>query len=307
MIAVWLFALVGGLALTVLASHRTLEGARDVAHRMGLSPFIVGMTVVALGTDLPEIANSITASATGHGDVNVGDSVGSSVTQITLVLGILCLFHRIPTNRRLIAVAGPLIAASVLLGALLMMDEKLGRVDGVVLLGCWVVGTILVQRRAHLVSTRQEALFASSVLTSLRTLVGGLVIIAGGALAAVWGVTEIAAWMGVPEYASSFLALSLGTSLPELVIDGNALRKGEASLALGNLVGSSFADATVSLGIGPALFPTVISASAAGGSLIAAGVLALALFWIWKRREHHRGSGVMLIVLYACAYLVILT
>ena len=108
-----------GLGLTVVASQRTLDAAQSMARSLGLSPFLVGMTVVALGTDLPEIANSITASATGHGDVNVGDSIGSSVTQITLVLGLLCLFNRVPTERRFVAVAGPTTVVAVLLGALL--------------------------------------------------------------------------------------------------------------------------------------------------------------------------------------------
>jgi cation:H+ antiporter len=160
-------------------------------------------------------------------------------------------------NRRRCSVQGPRISAGApTADALLMLDEHLGRADALLLVATWVVGTAVVQRRGQLDSAHQESLLTRSVLASLRTLFSGLLIVAAGALIAVWAFTEIAAWIGIPEYASSFLALSLGTSLPELVIDGNALRKGETSLALGGLVGSSFADATLSLGSARCCFPS---------------------------------------------------
>jgi len=90
MILFWILAAVAGLSLAVWSSGRTLDSAVSLARRLGLSPFIIGMTIIAIGGDLPEIANSITASAQGHGDLNVGDSIGSVVTQLTLVAGLLC-------------------------------------------------------------------------------------------------------------------------------------------------------------------------------------------------------------------------
>jgi cation:H+ antiporter len=307
LIAAFLTVMVAGLVVTALASQRTFESARDLAERLELSPFIIGVTVVALGTDLPEIANSIAASATGHGDVNVGDSVGSSLTQITLILGLLCLVGRVTSDRKFVAVAGSFTVASVLLGSLLLLDGEMTRLDGLVLVSAWVVGMVLVQRLGHIVTVEQRVLFHSGTLAVLRRLAGGLLVVGGSALLAVWAFTEVAARLGVPEYATSFLALSLGTSLPELAVDGRALRAGESSLALGGLIGASLADATLSLGIGPLLFPTTVSSSAAGGSLIAAAVMGVAVVWLWSRSEHHRGSGVVLILAYACAYLVILS
>lgn len=306
MIAFWILAVVGGLALAVFSSGTTLESATTLARHLGLSPFIIGMTVVAIGTDLPEIANSISASATGHGDINVGDSIGSVVTQITLVLGLLCLIRPVKADRRLIGIAGSITVLAVLIGAVLLADEHLGRLDGSILLFAWFSGTMVVQRTGHVVIGQQETLFTRNMAVTVRNLLVGLSGIAVGATLVVQGFIQIADQLGVPEYATSFIVLSLGTSLPELVVDGRALRRGENALAMGDIVGSSFVDATLSLGIGPLLFPTVVSASAFTGSLIAATVVALAVVLLVARRVHGRQSAVILIALYLSTYLVLI-
>ncbi len=305
-IVVWGLAVIGGLALTIFSSQKTLDSAQTVALRLGLSPFIIGMTVVAIGTDLPEIANSITASYTGHGDINVGDSIGSVVTQITLVLGILCFVTTIKAERRFVGAAGSATLFALLVGAVLLDDDNLSRTDGLILISCWVLGTIAVQKSGHVVAARQERLFDRGLWISARGLAVGLGGVAVGATIAVRGFTEIASTLDVPEYAISFLVLSLGTSLPELVLDAKALRRGETSLAMGDIVGSSFVDATLSLGIGPALFPTVVSSSAQRGSLIAFGVVAAAVYLLISRESHGRLSGLVLIGLYGVGYAVIL-
>lgn len=305
MTLLWIPALFVGLGIALLGSRQTLDAATALAAKLGMSPFIIGMTVVAFGTDLPEIANSITASATDHGDINVGDSIGSVVTQITLVLAILCFLGTIRVEKRVVAVAGLVTVVAVLVGALLLDDGQLSRSDGLVLLSFWLVGTLAVQRVAHVVTAKQRELFGRSVFALLRDLIVGLGAVALGAVLVVLGFTELADQFGVPEYASSFLILSLGTSLPELFIDGRAIRQGDSQLALGDIVGSSFVDATISLGIGPTLFPVAVSSSAAAGSLIAAGVVAIAIAFLLFRSDHDRRSGVALLVLYAFSYAVI--
>lgn len=305
-IFLWIAAVVGGLALTIVSSQQTLDAAKPLAQRLGLSPFIIGMTVVAIGTDLPEIANSITASYTGHGDINVGDSIGSVVTQITLVLGILCFVTTIKTDRRFVGAAGTATLFALLIGAVLLDDNYLSRTDGLILIASWILGSIAVHKSGHTESARQELLFDRGLWVLLRDLAIGLGGVAVGATIAVSGFTELASEFNVPEYAVSFLVLSLGTSLPELVLDTKALRRGETSLAMGDVVGSSFVDATLSLGSGPALFPTAVSASAQRGSLIAFVVVAGAVLLLVARKSHGRLSGVILIGLYALGYLVVL-
>lgn len=298
-------AMCAGLALAILASRRTLTAARSLAELLGLSPILIGMTIVAFGTDLPEIANSITASATGHGDVNVGDSIGSTVTQITLVMGILCLMTTVRAERRVVAIGGLVMVIALGVGALLMTDNQLGRSDGIILMSFWLIGSIAVQRGSRLDLARQASLFERGVVANLGELVVGLGGVALGSVVAVWAFTAGAEDIGVPEYATSFLVLSIGTSLPELIVDGRAIRSGEGGLALGGIIGSSFLDATVSLGIGPALFPVEVSSDAVRGSFIAMGIVTAAILILLSRAHHGRRSGVALLVTYAVGYVLI--
>ncbi|MGI9608317.1 MAG: sodium:calcium antiporter [Acidimicrobiales bacterium] len=302
----WVAALVAGLAIAVFAARQALDSAVSLARKLGLSPFLIGMTVMAIGTDLPEIANSITASAAGHGDLNVGDSIGSVVTQITLVLGILCFIAPVKAERRTVRVAGLVTVLAVIVGALLLGDDEVSRGDGLVLIAFWAVGTLAVQQGGHMVGQRQELLFDRSLLIDVRDLIVGLSGVAIGAILVVEAFTRVAEDLGVPEYATSFLVLAIGTSLPELFVDARALRRGENALALGDIIGSSFVDATVSLGIGPALFPIAVSPTAMRGSVIAAIVVALAVLLLLTREEHGRKSGIILIGLYAIAYAVVI-
>lgn len=305
MVLLWIVPIVGGLALALLGSRQTLDAAQTLASKLGMSPFLVGMTVVAFGTDLPEIANSITASASGHGDINVGDSIGSTVTQLTLVLGLLCFLGPVVASRKLVATAGFVTVLAVLVGAMLLDDGRLDRFDGLTLLAFWVVGTLATQRVAHIAVPAQRQLFGRGAFSLFRDLLVGLSAVALGSVAVVLGFTELAEAFGVPEYATSFLVLSLGTSLPELMIDGAAIRQGQSQLALGDIVGSSFVDATVSLGIGPALFPIAVSANASTGSLIAAAIVAATIGFLLLRETHDKRSGVVLIGLYLTSYVIL--
>ncbi len=306
MIVLWIAAVVGGLTVAIFASHQTLDSAKSLAERLGLSSFLIGLTVVAIGTDLPEIANSISASATGHGDIYVGDSIGSAVTQVTLVLAILLLIRPIRSDRKLVAVSGAVTVLALLVGALLLEDAWLSRSDGIILFSFWIVGAMAVQRSAYIPSARQQKLFDRGSLHDLRGLVVGLAGVGVGATVAVTAFARVAEGFGMPEYATSFLLLSLGTSLPELVVDAAALRQGEHALALGDLIGSSFVDATLSLGAGPLLFPVAVSASTAVGNLVAAGAIGAAIILLLARKVHRKGSAVVLVAIYAAAYAAIL-
>lgn len=304
--AVWLAVFLAGLAVALMSSRQTLDSATSLAHRSGLSPFFIGMTIVALGTDLPEIANSIAASASDHGDLNVGDSIGSTVTQMTLVLGIVCFLGAVKAERRLVTVSGAAIIVALLLGAFLLSDEFLSRADGLLLISTWAIGTFIIQKRGHLVTARQEEIYTRSIWVEIRDLVVGLSGVGLGSVLAVWAFVQFSEEIGVPEYATSFLILALGTSLPELFIDGSAIRRGERSFAMGEIFGSSFIDSTVSLGIGPALFPVAVGSEAVFGSIVAAGAIVCATLLLMSREDHRRVTGVVLILIYIGTYALVL-
>lgn len=306
MIGVWVVLLVAGLTVSGLASGKALRGAEALGELAGLSPFVIGLTILSVGTDLPEIANSISAAAAGRGDVNVGDSTGSAATQITFVLGVLLLMRPLTTRRSFVAMTGSFMVGGLFLGAYVMADGQITRLDSVLLISVWIVGTGLIAWKARVPRTSQPSFFDRTALPAIRMTLVGLIGVAGGAVLAVHAFGRLTDELGVPEYVTAFFVLSIGTSLPELLIGGRAIRRGAGALALGDLLGSSFADATLSLAAGPLLFPTEVSASAASGTLIAGGVVAAAVALLLARTRHAWPTGVALLALYAALLLLLI-
>jgi cation:H+ antiporter len=305
----WVPALIVGLLVALLASRIAVDRAAALAAGSKIPPFVVGITLLAVGTDLPEIANSIAASIADHGDLNVGDSVGSAATQATLVLGLLPFFAGTFTvgARRVVRIAAVTVAA-LLLGAWMMSDGHLGRLDALILIGGWVAGSVVVWRDLPAGSEPAMPVRVGKRTTHALVAVATLLAVGAGASAAVWGFINIAAEFSVPEYLLAFFAASIGTSLPELVVDVTALRRGERDLAVGDLFGSSFVDSTLSIGVGPMVAPTAITRSlAVTGSLVAAGAIALVAILVASRDRLNRPLGAVILLIYAAFYAVLLS
>lgn len=300
MIVLWMLGVVVGLSFAIWASQHALDGAVLLGRALGLSPFIVGVTIVAVGTDLPEVANSIVASARGRGDLNVGNSIGSVVTQLTLVFGILSLVGRLEASRRLIVTVGSLTTLSLLTGAVIFSDGHFGRADGALLVAFWIGGTFLIQRPAP-DEDRQDQV-AGPVAPLVAQTLGFLLLVGVGAALAVESFTRAAETLGAPEYVLSFFVLAAGTSLPELVIDARALRQNQGALAMGDVLGSSFVDATLSPGIGPLLFPTVLSAGVERGNVVAAAVVVAVAILLYRSPSPGGRTAIALVCLYLALY-----
>ncbi len=300
-------AMVAGFAVAVAASRVAVDAASTLVRRTRVPPFVIGITLVAVGTDLPEIVNSIVSSARGLGDINVGDSIGSTLTQVTLVLGLLPFIGgAFLVTRRRISAVGAAIVASLLLGAFLLSDGTLSRVDGLVLVAAWVAASLFVWQQGSR-QTHDTPPPGTDRPHSLLELIGGLAFITAGVLLAIWGITEVAARAGTPAYIISFFGASLGTSLPELVFDVTALRRGQRDLAIGDVFGSSLVDATLSIGIGPALFPIGVTADlAVRGSLMAAGVIGVVALILVGRGRHDWRTGLAVLGLYGAFYPLLL-
>ncbi len=310
----WLGAVVVGLAVTVIGSESAVSDATKLTVGTRLPPFFVGMTLLALGTDLPEIANSIVASYTDNGDVNVGDSIGSAITQLTLVLGILpfvgCAIPLGNRGSRLLRgqqTTAWLTAAALLGVAVLVLDDHLGRVDAILLIAVWLGGSRLVFSE-----TRTDPQLSLVEPVGNRGLVLGQLLIAivaigAGATLAVSGIIELAEIWGVPAFIVAFFGASIGTSLPEAIVAFTALRRGEGALAIGDILGSSFADATLSISIGPLLFPTVIDGNLAlTAALVTAGAAGVVALLLGRGAELGRSGGAILLLVYAASWALLL-
>jgi cation:H+ antiporter len=309
-IALYSLLFVAGLALALVASDVAVKYTRALAAALGAPPFIVGVVLVSLGTDLPEIANSIAAHLQGEGDVNVGDSIGSTLTQYTLVLGLFPLVAgTLAIDRRQIGVVTVLTMSGLGLTSLFVADGWLGRWDGLALVAAWAVFTYIVVRvipgspPEEPPGVRLAGRGGQAVVV-----LGSLGVVGVGATIAVRSLVRLAELAGVPEFIIAFFGASFGASAPEIVVDFTALARGSPAIALGDALGSSLIDATLSIGIGPLVAPAAVTAglavTAAVYTLVATGVVGALL---GGRRRHDRRSMAVLLGLYLLAYAVLLS
>lgn len=307
MVVLWVAVLLTGLLVAVMSSRWAVGHLTVFAAGTRIPPFVIGITLVSIGTDLPEIANSLVASVTGHGDINIGDSIGSATVQATLILGLLpFITGSFPIARKRLRRAGIATVGVLLIGAALMADGDVSRFDAGLLIAGWVIGTVVIWRdQSDRATERVEKRGPRSGRHLLQAFVG-LILVGLGATTAIQALTELSLIWSLPEYLVAFVLASLGTSLPELVVEISAVRRGQWDLAVGDAIGSSFVDATLSLGIGPLVAPIVVSAGlAVMGSLLAAAAVGLAVLVLVHRGLHDRVSGAVLIAIFILVYFVI--
>lgn len=311
MIVVWLLALAGGLVVAALASRRAVNSALTASNMSRIPAGIIGLTVIAVGTDLPEIANSIAAVFGDHGDLLIGDAAGSALTQVTLILALLCLGSTpIRADRQTVLSVGTMTSAALLTTALMVRDLSIARWEGALLVGGWVVAIVVVQRhhpphRFDEVSIAGPATDPAGRPASTPRLIAAafawLLVVGIAATVVVESFIELSERLGVPELIASAIVLSLGTSLPELVVDVTAIRRGAVTLAIGDLFGSSLLDATLAMGLGPALRSITVSSSAAMACIIAALAVIAATVIAGSRPTHGRSSATLLFLVYGVA------
>jgi cation:H+ antiporter len=308
-VALYLVLLVVGLAVALGGSEIAVSYTRALAAGLGAPPFLVGVVLVALGTDLPEIANSIASHLQGEGDVNVGDSVGSTLTQSTFVIALFPLVAgTIAISRRQVGLVTVLTMCGLGLTAVFVADGRLDRLDGLVLIAAWAVATAVTTRLLrsggadNAPTVRHNGKVAQAVVA-----LGSLALVGVGATLAVSSLVRLAETIGVPQFLLAFFGASVGTSMPEIVVDVTALRRGVPGLALGDALGSSMIDATLSIGAGPAVAPADVTARlAVVGTLYTLVAIATAGMLLLVRRRHDRRSAIVLAGLYAASYAVLL-
>ena len=306
-------AVAGGLVLLVGGADAFVRGASALALRLGWSPLVVGFTVVAFGTSAPELAVSLEAAFGGSGDLALGNVLGSNVANVGLILGASALVRSAAVAPDLLRRDVPaLLIASVVLAGLLL-DDRLSRADGTVLL-LGLVGYVAFTLRqsdsaaAEGLEAPAEARAASGWRTAALSL-GGLIALVLGADVLIGGATGLAATLGVPEPVIGLTLVAVGTSLPELATSLTAALRGQADLAVGNVVGSNIFNVLGVLGTSALVRPLVATEGAATagwtgtGAVVAAALLASLLLWTGRRLD--RWEGAVLLAAYA-AYLFVL-
>ena len=295
-----------GFVLLFAGGDFLVRGAESVALRYGLSPLVVGLTVVAFGTSSPELFISVNAALDGLDDVAIGNVVGSNICNLTLVLGLAALLRPIHVQAQLMKLDAPiLIFCSLLLGWMLM-DEVIDRIDGIILstgIVIYIVASIYLARRDGPVLEQEfsETMHPRKPSTwfSISMIAGGLVMLGFGADFFVNGAVEIAYIFGVSEALISLTLIALGTSLPELATTIIASLKGRGDIAVGNAIGSSIFNILAILGFTSLLEPLsrgeITWADLAAMTLVPVILLPM----LFTRSMLSRGEGIVLLLCYA--------
>ena len=232
-------SLLFGFVLLIKGSEFFVDGAAGIAVRFGIPQMVIGLTIVAMGTSAPEAAVSITAAIGGNADITVGNIVGSNILNVLLILGIASVIVSIAVEKASIRNDIPyMIFCSVLL-LFQGYDGKIGIVDGVVLWIVFLVYLFYLFMQARKRRDAEETIPCESIWKLILFCVGGIVAILLGSRLAVYGATEMARLYGISERVIGLTIVALGTSLPELFTSVTAARKGNAEIAIGNIVGSN--------------------------------------------------------------------
>jgi len=308
---IWLAVLAGALLVLVKAADVFTDGAEAVGLSLGLPPYVVGVTIVAVGTSLPELVSSVIAVVRGNPEIVLGNVVGSNIANILLVLGIAAILgRRMTATWEILHVDLPLLVSSAFLLAIVAWDggvtlaESLACILGTVIYVTYALNMSLRRegRHADLEQSVEEELGAergrisSSVWLKLAF---GAVGVYFGAEYTVRGVIELAAIFGVATDFIAISAVALGTSLPELAVSITAARKGNLEVAIGNVLGSSVFNSFAVVGVA-GLFGTLVVAPTVSTLGLPIMVIATLLyFFMLQDREITAWEGWMLVLFYA--------
>lgn len=246
-----------GLGLLVLGGDQLVKGAVNMALRLGISPLVVGLTVVAFGTSAPELLVSLSAALRGATDIALGNAVGSNIANVLLILGTSAVVSTVVTKGHDLRQSwAMMIGASVLLIALAFTGE-IGRIEGLVLLVA--LALVLWRQLSGARDEKPEPIEGADPGARWRKillwLAVGLIALPAGAHLLVAGASDIARLLGISETVIGLTLVAIGTSLPELAASVAAALRGRADLALGNVVGSNIFNILAILGITSVVAP----------------------------------------------------
>lgn len=313
--------LIAGLVLLVAGAEVLVRGAAKLAALFGISPLIIGLTVVAFGTSAPEMAVSIQAAWVGKGDIAIGNVVGSNIFNVLFILGVSALIVPLVVSQQLIRLDVPVMIGASLLAFALAWDGSLSRLDGALLFA-----GILAYTGLLIVKSRKDKAAAAAAAESLGTeynieqtgnsswpincvlIIAGLALLILGSTWLVEGAVSLARALGLSELVIGLTVIAAGTSLPEVATSVIAAIKGERDIAVGNIVGSNIFNLLAVLGLAALVSPQAISVAQNALAfdfpvMIAVAVACLPIFFAGYTINRWEG---LLFLAYYVAYTVYL-
>lgn len=299
----WLIVFVVSLAVLIKSSDYFTDAAEEIGKYFGLPPFIIGVTIVAIGTSLPELASSILAVMGGSSEIVIGNVVGSNITNICLVLGLSAIIgKKMKIAHELIHVDLPLLFGSAALLGLCVMDGNFSFSEALICLGLLVVYlSYTVKSEKSDKEIKKELGKQPKKQISPMTYIGLVISVFFIYLGAKYTITSVVNLSQILNIATNIIAVTavaLGTSLPELVVSLTAARKGKCEIAVGNILGSNIFNALAVMGFSGLFGNLIIPQEILFFSLPMMIVATLLYYFITQDKEITRWEGWMLFIFY---------
>ncbi|NKB36256.1 MAG: calcium/sodium antiporter [Gammaproteobacteria bacterium] len=301
------FLVIAGLSLLIFGADRFVVGAASIARSMGISPLIIGLTVVGIATSAPEVLVGAVAAFDGKTGLAIGNAVGSNIANVGLVIGATALVQPLvaksPTLRR--EYLSMCVATAI--GFIVLMDGELSRIDGFILITSLVAALSWIIYLARTASKNDpltsefehelEEAKSISTLHSWLLLFIGLLLLLGGAELLVRGAVAIAQAFGVSDLVIGLTIIAIGTSLPELAASIMSVLKNEADIAIGNVIGSNMFNMLMVLGVPAIIHPAAVSSDVLSRDfpiMIFLTLLMGAMVFLHSRGKFDRREGSIL-------------
>ena len=303
MIAIYI---IGGLVLLYFGANWLVQGAITLALHLGLSPLIVGLTVVALGTSVPEALVSVQAAIGHQGGIALGNVIGSNILNIALILGLSAFLSPLKVDSHLVKADVPLLAGATFMLVVLLEDFHISRMEGGFLLLCivgYVAGNIMTVKRTSPEENKIEGVevpedHSKNLWRDISFLFIGLIALAFGSNFLVTGAVDLARIFGLSEALIGLTIVSIGTGTPEMATALMAAYRKRADLAIGNAVGSNLFNIMFVLGIAALVAPLDGKGISSIDLYVMLGVTILLLPTVWTGRILDRKEGFLFLAIY---------
>lgn len=293
-----IFIFIISMAALIYGADFVINQSEKIAVHFNISSFVIGATLVAVGTSLPEMAVSMSASAKGSADIAVANVIGSTIFNISLVLGLVFLLAKnIEPKRDLFAKDSAWSIFPILIFILMGIDGRISMFDGILFI-CMMGAYLLFLINSNSIEQSDEDLSKDKFnwIKTLVLLLIGFIFVIVGANFAIDSAGNIARGFGISEWIIGLFLVAFGTSLPELIISVKSAINNNADLAIGNIIGSNVANFTMVLGLSSIINPLNVDFNSYLFDISAAFIVSLMLVFITANKLYNKSAGIALLV-----------
>ena len=296
-----------GFFLLIKGADWFVDGASGLAKKLGIPQLVIGLTIVAMGTSLPEAAVSISAALRGNAEITIGNIVGSNILNILIILGVTALIATLKVADSTVRYEIPfMIVVTFVLLWLGYTGGQVTRLEGIILWGLFLLYLRYLYMMAKKGKEEEREAEQLSAAKIIGLIFAGVVMIVAGSNFAVEGASNIAKALGISQRFIGLTIVAFGTSLPELVTSVSAARKGNADIAIGNVVGSNIFNILFIVGTTALITPVTFASGFVADTLIAAAVGILLFVCVARTKELRKKAGIVMLLAYVLYFLYLL-